>query len=169
MRKRKRKIPGPIEWSGYKDDLDVRHAHKLFFWQANLSGPAIFWRTRSIERAAELLFMPRQAFQYYVLAFADFVLSDSAIGDPDSASPFLRLLVSRYYCRRETEDFSTVTVASNLRCLEEPAEILSDVPRDIARRRRAGKHGYTVVWFAGPCGGVLGARSPLKPSEGLEG
>src|SRR3984957_2858125 len=31
MKKPKRKIPGSIEWSGYKDDLDVRHAHKLFF------------------------------------------------------------------------------------------------------------------------------------------
>jgi hypothetical protein len=30
-----------------------------------------------------------------VFAFADFVLSDKAIGDPDSASPFLRLLVAR--------------------------------------------------------------------------
>jgi hypothetical protein len=39
--------------------------------------------------------MPRQAFQYYVFAFADFVLSDKAIGDPDSASPFLRLLMAR--------------------------------------------------------------------------
>lgn len=39
--------------------------------------------------------MPRQAFQYYVFAFAEFVLSDKAIGDPDSASPFLQLLVTR--------------------------------------------------------------------------
>lgn len=39
--------------------------------------------------------MPRRAFQYYVFAFADFVLSDRASGDADSASPFLRLLVSR--------------------------------------------------------------------------
>jgi len=30
-----------------------------------------------------------------VFAFAEFVLSDKAIGDPDSASPFLRLLVAR--------------------------------------------------------------------------
>jgi hypothetical protein len=37
-----------------------------------------FGGTQSIERADELLFMPRQAFQYYVFAFADFVLSDRA-------------------------------------------------------------------------------------------
>jgi len=95
MRKRKRKIPGPIEWSGYKDDLDVWHAHKLFFGKPMSDVQHFFGGTQSIERADELLFMPRQAFQYYVFAFADFLLSDKAIGDPDSASPFLRLLVAR--------------------------------------------------------------------------
>ena len=49
---------------------------------------------QSIERADELLFMPRQAFQYYVFAFAIFVISENASGDPDSASPFLQLLVA---------------------------------------------------------------------------
>lgn len=39
--------------------------------------------------------MPRRAFQYYVSAFADFVVSGAAIGDADSASPFLNLLVNR--------------------------------------------------------------------------
>jgi hypothetical protein len=48
-----------------------------------------------IERADELLFMPRGAFQYYVFAFAEFLQTDAATGDPDSASPFLRLLINR--------------------------------------------------------------------------
>lgn len=39
--------------------------------------------------------MPRRAFQYYVLAFAEFVTSERARGDPDSASPFLLLLINR--------------------------------------------------------------------------
>jgi len=39
--------------------------------------------------------MPRRAFQYYVFAFAEFVVSNAAAGDPDSASPFLHLLVNR--------------------------------------------------------------------------
>lgn len=95
MRKRKRKIPKSIEWSGYEDDLDVRRAHKLFFGKSTSEVQQYFGGTQSIERADELLFMPRQAFQYYVFAFADFVLSDRASGDPDSASPFLRLLVAR--------------------------------------------------------------------------
>jgi hypothetical protein len=43
-----------------------------------------------MERADELLFMPRVAFQYYVFALADFVRSQEAPGDADSASSFLR-------------------------------------------------------------------------------
>jgi len=39
--------------------------------------------------------MPRRAFQYYVFAFAEFVLSNKGRGDSDSASPFLNLLVAR--------------------------------------------------------------------------
>ena len=92
---RKRKIPGSIEWSGYKDDLDVKHAHKLFFGKPTSDVQQYFGGVQSIGRADELLYMPRQAFQYYVFAFADFVVSDKAIGDSDSASCFLRLLVAR--------------------------------------------------------------------------
>ena len=95
MRMRKRKIPGSIVWSGYKDDLDVKHAHKLFFGKPTSDVQQYFGGVQSIGRADELLYMPRQAFQYYVFAFADFVVSDKAIGDSDSASCFLRLLVAR--------------------------------------------------------------------------
>ena len=95
MKKRKLKIPGPIEWSGYLADLDVRYAHKLFFGKSIAEIQHYFGGVRSIERADELLFMPRQAFQYYVFAFANFVISEQANGDPDSASPFLRLLVAQ--------------------------------------------------------------------------
>ena len=110
MKKLKRKIPGSIEWSGYKDDLDVRHAHKLFFGNPISEVQQYFGGTQSIERADELLFMPRQAFQYYVFAFAEFVLSDQAIGDPDSASPFLRLRVAR----EERDSGSVAQVYSEL-------------------------------------------------------
>ena len=95
MPKRHLQIPGPAEWAGYETDLDVRHAHNLFFGKSITEVQCFFGGTRSIERADELLFMPRRAFQYYVFAFSDFVLSDQASGASDSASPFLRLLVSR--------------------------------------------------------------------------
>jgi hypothetical protein len=89
------KVPGSNEWAGYEADLDVRYAHKIFFGKSIAEVQCFFGGIHSIQRADELLFMPRHAFQYYVFAFADFVLSDQAAGDSDSASPFLRLLISR--------------------------------------------------------------------------
>jgi hypothetical protein len=95
MSNRKRKVPGVAEWSGYKDDLDTKYAHKLFFGKSISEVLQYFGGVHSIERASELLYLPRAAFQYYVLAFAEFVRSDECIGDSDSASPFLNLLVNR--------------------------------------------------------------------------
>jgi len=95
LRERLRKVPGADAWLGYESDLDVRYAHKLMFGKSTSEVQGHFGGVMSIERADELLFMPRRAFQYYVFAFAEFVLSDGATGDADSASPFLRLLVNR--------------------------------------------------------------------------
>ena len=95
MRERDQKITGHVEWTGFETDLDVRYARKIFFGKSIAEFQCFFGGVQSIERADELLFMPRPAFQYYVFAFADFVLSDQTSADPDSASPFLRLLVSR--------------------------------------------------------------------------
>jgi hypothetical protein len=90
------KIPGPKEWEGYKDDLDVQYAYKLFFGK---SIPEVMEHFtvggRCIERADELLFMPRKAFQYYVQAFAEHLNSERAAAEADAASPFLRLLINR--------------------------------------------------------------------------
>lgn len=91
----KRKIPGPDEWSGYDQDGEIRHAYKLMFGKAIADLQLYFGGVQSIQRAHELLFMPRRAFQYYVLAFSEFMRSDSATDDSDSASSFLRLLLAR--------------------------------------------------------------------------
>lgn len=93
--KRSVKIPGEKEWRGYKNDLDVRHAHKLLFGKSIPEVLKYFEGARSIERSSELLFMPRGAFQYYVLAFVEFIKSKEAAGDSDGASSFIRLLINR--------------------------------------------------------------------------
>ena len=95
MSKSNRSIPGVDAWEGYETDLDVRYAYGLMFGKANDDIQNLFGDNRSIERAGELLFMPRGAFQYYVFAFSSYVMSEKARGDSDSASPFLRLLVAR--------------------------------------------------------------------------
>lgn len=91
----KLKIPGAAEWAGYKNDLDVQYAHKLFFGRSYGEVVHHFGSSRSIGRADELLFMPRRAFQYYVMAFVEYLGRPEAAGDSDSASPFLRLLIER--------------------------------------------------------------------------
>jgi hypothetical protein len=94
MRK-KLKIPGAMEWSGYEADLDVRDAHRMMFGKSIEDVQPLFGDVHSISRADELLFMPRGAFQYYVLAFAEFMRSERARGDSDSANSFLGLLLAR--------------------------------------------------------------------------
>jgi len=88
-------VPGKDEWVGYEADLDVRYAHRLLFGKTIEEVQQHFAGGRSIERADELLFMPRGAFRYYVQAFARFVLSDDGRGDSDAASSFLNLLGNR--------------------------------------------------------------------------
>lgn len=70
-------------------------AHRRMLGKSIDEVQRFFGSFRSISRADELLYMPRRAFGYYVQAFATFVRSEAAIGDPDSASAFLRLLQSR--------------------------------------------------------------------------
>jgi hypothetical protein len=93
--RRKLKIPGVMEWSGYETDLGVRDAYRMMFRKSIEEVQGYFGDVHSISRADELLFMPRGAFQYYVLAFAEFLKSDRAQGDSDSASSFIRLLLAR--------------------------------------------------------------------------
>ncbi|HYJ41286.1 MAG TPA: hypothetical protein VEW08_10860 [Steroidobacteraceae bacterium] len=88
-------IPGAGEWAGYEDDLDARYAHGFWSGKSLDDMQPHFSNGRSIERGSELLFMPRRAFQFYVFAFAQYVMSDTAIGDSDAASCFLNYLIGR--------------------------------------------------------------------------
>lgn len=89
------KLPGPEEWAGYEADMDVTYAHKLMFGKTVAEIVQLFAGGRSIERSSELLYMPRRAFQYYVLGFVEYLASDEAREDSDGASTFLGLLLHR--------------------------------------------------------------------------
>jgi hypothetical protein len=91
----KRKVPDKADWDGYKEDLDVRHFHKLAFGKTIDDIQQYFGGGRAIERADELLFAPRAVFQYYVFAFVKFLMGESGEGESDAASPFLSLLEER--------------------------------------------------------------------------
>ena len=90
-----RQIPTADDWRGYETDLDVRDAHRMMFGMTNDQIQSLFHSGSSISRASELLFMPRKAFQYHVFGFAQYLMTDAARGEYDSASPFLHLLVNR--------------------------------------------------------------------------
>jgi len=89
------KVPGPEEWAGYKDDLDGRQAHAFWFGKSLEDVQQYFGGVQSIQRGQELLFMPRRAFQFYICAFVQFVMSEAAIGDADTASSLLNFLTAR--------------------------------------------------------------------------
>jgi hypothetical protein len=90
-----RQVPGAAQWAGYQDDLEAQYAHGLLFGKLIDEVQECFADDRSMERAAELHFMPRGAFQYYILAFAQFLQSERARGDSNAASSFLHLLIVR--------------------------------------------------------------------------
>lgn len=115
--KRIAKIPGVEEWAGYEQDLDVRYAHKLLFGKSVPEVIRHFGGGGSIERADELLFMPRRAFQYYVFAFASYLRTPDAAGNADAPSAFLRLLA-----HREERDPGSVA-----QIYPELAEVIDDV------------------------------------------
>jgi hypothetical protein len=100
---RRTRIPTEADWAGYKDDLEASYAHR-FMLGKSIDELAHRFKNSPIERGAELLYMPRRAFQYYVFAFA--VILESPLegaGQSDCASVFLRLL-----CNREKSDPGSV-------------------------------------------------------------
>ena len=101
--KPEQQIPDKLAWEEYDKDLDVKYLYDMFFGKSIDNVQQYFGNTQSIERMDELLFAPRPVFQYYVHAFAKFVMSDMAAGDSDSANPFLSLLEVR-----ETRDPGSV-------------------------------------------------------------
>jgi len=94
-RKKVAKIPGVEEWAGYQEDFTARNAHAFWFGKSADDMQPFFGGSQSIQRGQELLYMPRQAFQFYIFASAQYVMSEAAIGDSDAASGFLTGLIAR--------------------------------------------------------------------------
>lgn len=138
------KIPDDSDWYGYEGNLDVSYIRDLFYGKSNEEVQEYFGENRSIERAVELLSCPRAVFQYYVFAFAHFLTSERAIGDSDSAGPFLGLLEVRENCDPGSvqEIFSSLEeyvafVASKQDYFEAPIEIYGDFREQYQDIRKA--------------------------------
>ncbi|MFA7174662.1 MAG: hypothetical protein WC340_14860 [Kiritimatiellia bacterium] len=133
-------IPDESAWHGYESDLDVNYLHGLFYGKSIEEVQNHFGEGRSIERMGELLFSPRPIFQYYVRAFARFVLSPAAAGDSDSASPFLSLIEERE--KRDpgsvrniihSLDEALTFVANNQSYFDAPVDIYGDFNEQVRR------------------------------------
>jgi hypothetical protein len=88
------KIPGAEEWAEQKD-VDARNVHAFWYGKSLDDVQEFFRGSQSIQRSDELLFMPRRAFQFYIFAFTQYVMSEAAVGDSDAAGSFLRVLIAR--------------------------------------------------------------------------
>lgn len=88
------KIPGTEDWAGHTD-VDARNVHAFWFGKSLDEVQKFFEGGQSIQRGDELLFMPRRAFQFYIFAFAQYVMSEAAADDADGASSFLNFLTAR--------------------------------------------------------------------------
>ena len=93
----KRSPPGLSEWGSESPDLDESYARRVFFGKSIEETFPLFERN-VIERASELRFMPAPCFQYYMLAFRDYVLLHSTLNNdmaPDAASCFIGLTLEK--------------------------------------------------------------------------
>jgi len=89
------KIPGAEEWAGYGDDFESRETQAYWFGKSLDDMQSGFPDGLSIQRAHELLYMPRRVYQFYIFAFAQYVMSETAVGDSDAGSCFLGNLIAR--------------------------------------------------------------------------
>lgn len=88
------RIPTSQDWEDHPEDLDWAYARKIFFGKSLEQAMPLF-AENPIERAEELRFMPRAPFQYYIRAYARYLMLPEAQhkGEPYSAaSCFLNLL-----------------------------------------------------------------------------
>ena len=148
------KIPGPEEWAGHQD-IDARNVHAFWFGKSLDEVQQFFAGGRSIQRGNELLFMPRRAFQFYIFAFAQYVMSDAAVGDSDGASSFLLFLTAR-----EKEDPGSV--AQIYEQLQATIEFVAESqPRFDADHDVYGDFRERAAELAKLCGKVFEPPGPL--------
>ncbi len=162
-------IPGDAEWAGYREGIDARYldyalcAHDYWFGKSLDAMQQEFSDGRSVMRGNELVFMPRRVFQFYVFAFAKYVMSDAAVGDPDAASCFLNYLIAR-----ETRDPGSV---SQVYALLEPTItfVAASQARFDASREIYGDFADMAAELAALCGATHSPRDPedqmLDPTD----
>jgi len=87
-------IPTDTDWKGYEQDLDLIDMHRLVYGKKVEDLYYYFKNGAHISLADELLFSNRKVFQYYIFAFALYLM---LMGEEDieAQDGFLSLLLNR--------------------------------------------------------------------------
>ena len=84
-------IPEEKDWGEWKDDLDLRYAHKNFAGKSISEAIDLFVK-HSLHYQEDLQWMPIVPFQFYIHAYKEYILSERSRDDSDGASCYLRLI-----------------------------------------------------------------------------
>lgn len=107
-------IPDRAEWGEIdKDDLDAKYAFKQFFGKSQAEAEQMF-RRNALHYQEDLQSMPSAPFNFYAPVFARYINSESARGDSDGASSFLRLVAWTLKSNRDvmTEETEVLLVST---------------------------------------------------------
>lgn len=77
-------IPSELDWAGYENDVDASWAHSLFFGKSAEDVIEQF-QANAVDSAENIHRMPKAPFEYYLMAFAKYVLSIDASRTYDAA------------------------------------------------------------------------------------
>jgi hypothetical protein len=88
------KPPTEGDWRGGPWDMEIPYAYDHFFGKSLQEAFALFVEN-ALYYEEDLMWMPLPCFQYYVLAYTNYLLSESSRGDADGASCFFGLVEFR--------------------------------------------------------------------------
>jgi hypothetical protein len=89
-----RALPSREDWGDLSLDPELQYGYEQLGGKRCEEVKPLF-ASNPTERAAELRFAPPAVFSYYILCFADYLLSPESQGESDAASSFLRLVRER--------------------------------------------------------------------------
>jgi hypothetical protein len=115
------KTPSNNDWAGYENDLDLIDLHRLFYGKRIEEVYYYFAEGAYISRADELLYVSKSVFQYYIYAYALYLVSIGK-NDHDAQEGFLYLLI-----HREKRDRGSV---SHIFCTQHTFNIMDKYYKD---------------------------------------
>lgn len=104
-------IPTETEWRTEPWDLDIPNAYKHFSGKSLEEAFELFV-DNSLFYQEDIMFMPLPCFRFYVMAYANYLLSDQSKDDSDGASCFFGIVE----CRRDDIQSSPEQLIAHIIC-----------------------------------------------------